>query len=228
MEQMNRLVHKKLLVILIVLTSIIIIAQYAYFISQNIINHLDDSILRSPLVHAFLRPIVLVPFMQYLFFQMIWYVLFVTWIWLLTVTLQRRYALKNWQTYFTGCLLWLCAVIAVLALNNHFYPHSYFAVPNHPSFGTVALLLSSVPLLIITVYTYVRVYQYREHLVVATVLLLCFMWALGSSWRSTFFTLPFLAENPPLNVLLVALSTLPDGDSTTTNVFSSNTPHLYL
>lgn len=227
MKQHNASVNKKLLGILIVLTGSIMLTQYIYFILHNIVNHLDDSVMRSPLIHAFLRPIVLVPFMHYLFLQMIWYVLFVAWIWLLTVTLQKRYQLKNWQTYLVGCLLWSCAVIAVLALNNHFYPHSYFAVPNHPSFGTVALFLSGLPLLAITAYVYLMIYERREHLILATVLLIAIMWALGSSWRSTFFALPFLAENPPLNVLLVALTSLPVADSGEKDLSSGHLPTIY-
>lgn len=228
MKQLRCSMQKRLLVILTLLTLAVIITQYVYFFLHHMLDHLDDSIIRSPLIHAFLRPLVIFPFVQYLSFQIVWYVFFITWIWLLSVTLQQRWQLSAGKMYLSGVVYWVLAVIAILALNNHFYPHSYFAIPNHPAFGTLALVISGVPLFMATVYAYLQVYARREHLVVAGALLLFVLWVLGSGWRDAFFALPFLAENAQLNVLLVGLSGMPIQDASATDPSLLSAPHIYL
>lgn len=112
---------------LIVLTILWIAAQAAFFIIHYQVSLLIDSLVNSGIQSGLFTTKVLLPIILFFGIQILAYVLFIAWIWFITVENGELCRLSHRSTQVLGITLWLLACILLLTLNTYYFPHSFFA-----------------------------------------------------------------------------------------------------
>jgi len=136
---------------LICLTVLAVIAQISFFIVHYHVSDLLDSFVASSLKGNFFQPVIVLPVLKFIFLQLAAYALFILFIWFIATSCSQLFKISD---YWLGLLFWLSGCIAILSLNNYFYPDSFFAIAMRNilhinSQANSALLLGSTIFLIL-------------------------------------------------------------------------------
>lgn len=186
------------------LTVLFVTAQIIFFAIHYNIAGLLDIISANTLGKQLIHPVIILPLLVFLLVQIGSYALFVWWIKSLT------------ENYFWGIFLWCMGCIAILSLNNFYFPDSFFSFITDATLNKILLFGSSSILLFATVRACWKYPRVRY----------CFMflstgWALLASYEQYIsHTANQYADKQP-NVILIGLDSLrPDftgyfGNSTT-------------
>jgi len=116
---------------LLCLTGLFVFGQLAFFYPHYHVAELIDSLTRSSILPVLLRPVILVPVLQFVFIQVVAYILFVSWIWFVSVSLGALFRLSADATGWSSILVWFLGCIFILLLNHCYFPDSFFAAPFH-------------------------------------------------------------------------------------------------
>lgn len=138
------------------LTLLFISAQLSFFIIHNKVTELMDSLVNVSIVLQLLHPVILLPLAGYILLQLMAYALFTGWIWFISATTGRMFRFSKAGVYWLGILLWALACIDILALNQYFFPDSFFSklLSNSIEFGQhsgMLAVVTSIPLMAATV-----------------------------------------------------------------------------
>ena len=161
--------HPSLLRTLILLTCLFIVAQLILFSIHYQVSSLIDSLVDSSLSKNIFTPIIFFPLLAFIALQIIAYVLFVAWIRWITLSIQELGHFSSSTTYWIGIFCWTIACLALLMLNNHYFPHSFFSyLLQQFSFthllAPLLLMVSVVLLFIATALAYLNFFYFRRHL----------------------------------------------------------------
>ena len=119
--------HASLLSMLIYLTFIFVATQIIFFIIHYNISNLLESLTSSTLNNQLLHPFILLPLVGFLLTQLLSYTLFIAWIWFIATASGELCKFSRFITYLLGIALWFIGCIAILTLNNDWYPNSFFS-----------------------------------------------------------------------------------------------------
>lgn len=113
--------------IIIMLTVFFVLAQGILFLIHYKVSDLMDSLVNSSISKELFYPVVFLPILQFLSIQLGVYVLLVCWLWLITISCAEIFKLNPKTTYGLSIINWLLTCAAILALNNYYFPDSFFA-----------------------------------------------------------------------------------------------------
>lgn len=125
MKLINR--EANLFTTLILLSLLFIFAQCSFFSVHYSVSSLLDSLAESPLAHSLLHPVIIVPVLAFIFWQLFVYFLLIWWAWFSAHEWGELLQLPKPKVYFAGIILWLLVGILILTLNHFYYPESFFA-----------------------------------------------------------------------------------------------------
>ncbi|MCW5583507.1 MAG: sulfatase-like hydrolase/transferase [Gammaproteobacteria bacterium] len=176
LKQLLNQKQSRLLSMLIWLTLLFIVAQLAFFLIHYKVTELVDSLVKASIMLQLLHPVILLPIVGFIFIQTIAYVLFVIWIWFISISLGELFAFSQVKTYWLGVALWCLACATMLTLNHYYFPSSFFAVLfEHVASNLtrkIILLAGLAILLVVTMLSYVNFFWFRRYRWSGSILLL--------------------------------------------------------
>ena len=119
--------RSSLLAMLIWLTLLSVVAQIILFVIHSHVTELVDDLVKSSIGMGMLHPVILLPIIQFIFIQLLSYILFIAWIWFISVEIGSLLRLSKRAVYFLGLFFWAVGAATILVLNNYYYPHSFFS-----------------------------------------------------------------------------------------------------
>ncbi len=146
--------RSSLLSVLICLTLLSIAAQLSLFVIHNHTTDVLDAFVGSSIPANFFHHAILLPVIEFFSLQVAAYLLFIAFIWFITMACSEVLSLP---AYGLGIFFWLCASLVVFGLNAQFFPDSFFAVGLPSLLATKAVLL--LTLLILGLATALAYYQ---------------------------------------------------------------------
>lgn len=167
-----------LLAMLVCLTVLFIAAQLSLFLIHCKVSELVDSLVTSSIILQLLHPIILLPIIAFALIQVIAYGFFIGWIWFVTLSFGEFFKLSKSVTHWLGIMFWGVACVALLMLNQHYFPNSFFAkemahtalLSNHSHVILAAVLLL---LAVVTLIAYINYFWFKRHRWIGSVLLVC-------------------------------------------------------
>lgn len=224
---------KNLRTMVICLTLLFIFAQCSFFLIHMQAEELVDTLVNSSVSSSFFYPVILFPFVTFLFIQIIIYVIWASWILFVSMSLGVLFKLSARQTYWLGIVCWFMAAISVLTLNFYYYPDSFFSelfLQNIllQTISFPALICSVSILLLATALAYINYFFYGTHRFLGSVLLLVAASILVVSLYDKYTSIPITksqASRKP-NVIIIGLDSMrPDFTSFFGNK-TLNTPNI--
>lgn len=220
---------------LISLTLLFVVWQISYFLihfsQDGLINALSGASIAAQIYY----PVVLKPIIAYLICQVIAYTLFTGWVWFITVSLGDAFNLAPRVISWLGIFFWCTATAALLALNNYYFPASFFSELIQdsgliPAGSTWLLIVSCCILLSATCIAYYHFFQRWHFKKMGFTLLTAAGFAALLSIHDNYFVSPTrepytTASNQP-NIIIIGLDSLrPDFTHYFGNT-SINTPNV--
>lgn len=153
------------------LTLLFVAAQLIFFAIHYQVSDITDSLVTSALFPVLFSPVILLPILGFLTIQIIAYVLFNVWIAFITLSCAIGWKFSSLATYVLGIFLWTIGSLAILSLNNYFYPHSFFHFPFSASVSFYFALIPCIMLLIPTLCAYYHFFYHRQYYLLAYSLL---------------------------------------------------------
>ncbi|MBA3661252.1 MAG: sulfatase-like hydrolase/transferase [Gammaproteobacteria bacterium] len=160
--------HKLLLFRLTYLTIFWIVAQIIFFMIHYHVAGLMDSLASSPMRSALWKPVVLLPLLQFIVLQLLAYMVFVAFIYFLTISINAFTKRSHSTLQMLGISLWILSIISLLMMNQALYPHSFFAIfpqlSSHSIFMYFVILSLGLFFAVLTLLAYyacLRMKQYR-------------------------------------------------------------------
>lgn len=160
--------QSSLLGVLVWLTLFFIVAQLIFFLIHYKLNELIDSLVNTSILSQLSHPVILLPILGFIFLQITAYVLFVIWIWFVSISLGELFTFSKLKTNWLGILLWFLACTTVLVLNQYYFPNSFFAkLIEHSivfhSIKKIILVAGPIILLVVTVIAYVNFFWFKRY-----------------------------------------------------------------
>ena len=197
------------------LTILFILAQLSFFMIHYNVTELVDSLVNSSLLQAISYPVVFFPILLFIFIQLIAYCLWASWLAFITISNGELFKLSNIVTYGLGIIFWVVGMIAMLSLNFHYFPGSFFAEPFYYSLwlnksNHFILIVLLIILTTATLLAYINYFYYKRHLFFGGIFLL-FGLVVGIVWFYNYFLLftvraPYHQTKP--NIIMIGLDSL--------------------
>lgn len=214
MKWLNR-VNVSVLRLLIWLTVLFVSAQLLVFMIHYKVTDLVDSMVNASIALQLLHPVVLLPLLIFVMMQLLAYGLFVGWIWFLTLSLSELFVVSKSKIYGLGVLIWLVACVTLLALNQYYFPGSFFAkwgsYLTRLHAGQIVLWVFLPGLILATLLAYVNFFWFKRYHRSGVVLLLCVMSLLAITVYDKVLasrTLVSTATNKVPNIIFIGLDSL--------------------
>lgn len=152
--------RSSLLSVLICLTLLSISAQLSLFIIHNHATELVDSLVGSSIPSHIFNVGVISPLLQFIVLQILAYILFIGFIWFISVSCGELFHLP---IYELGIIFWVITSLAVLAFNSYLFPDSFFSglLMNFPLKESL-MWLSGSCLMIAVVCAYYHLLRYKR------------------------------------------------------------------
>lgn len=219
-------------VMLTCLTVLFVAAQIILFIIHYGVSDLLDLLVESSLTANMLHPAILWPIIGFIAIQVMAYVLFILWIWFAAVSTGQLCRWSRLTTYCVGLLLWLNGCIAILTLNNHFYPHSFFAgllqrnILFSGNKNDIWLVISMTLLLSPTLTAYIDFFRQKKYRIHGSILLVMGL-AVILSWQSDHIRLTKNATTSQQpNIILIGIDSVRPDFLSYFNQHHASTPHI--
>jgi arylsulfatase A-like enzyme len=120
--------QKRLVKILVILTGLFVLAQILLLWVNAITSKFFDTAVSSSLTSQILHSkIFLFGLAQFIAGQLLLYIIFISIIWYLAISVGELFKLTGMTTYLYGILLFLVSIVGIFAANNYYAPHSFFA-----------------------------------------------------------------------------------------------------
>lgn len=209
--------HKKpsLIFMLISLTVLIVAAQLALFFVHYQVSDLLDSLTKASISSELFHAVLILPLMAFVVLQIIAYILFVTWIWLISISVGEICKLRQQTVYGLGLCCWFIGCAAILTANRYFYPGSFFAHDISSASwlvytSNVVLVLSALVLLTFSMIAVANFFWCKRHKILSSVfILLGVTFNLAWAYDKWFFTAPTHTNtNAMPNIIFIGLDSL--------------------
>lgn len=207
--------------LLVCLTGLFVFAQLAFFYAHYKVSDLIDSIAQSSIARDLFHPVILFPLLKFAAIQILAYLIFIAFIWFISVSMGELFKLSKRVTNWVGIGCWSVAVLTLLSLNDYYFPASFFARPYRPyELAVLAVLLSGA-----VIAAYVNMFRTRRHrllggfflLIVTGTIIAGFYEPLPKSFSSHIHDKP--------NIILIGLDSLRP-DFTGYHGMKADTPHI--
>lgn len=201
---------------LICLTFLFVAWQIVFFIIHYQVSTLIDSLVNSSLAIHFLSPVIVLPLVEFIFLQILGYLLFILWIWFNAKSIGAMLGLSDAHIYFLGVGLFFIACILLLSLNNYYFPGSFFSILWREVIATnwmqqVFFMGALFIFLLAGLLSYIHFFCYQQHRTIGSIfLLLLFIIGMFSFYER----FPLLEEKPKQgesfmpNVIIIGLDSL--------------------
>ncbi len=220
--------HTRLLDMLICLTLLCVATQIIFFAIHYQVSDLLDTMVSHSIGRQFFHPVIFLPLLGFFLIQLISYVLFVVWIWLIATACGELGQFSRFKIYLFGLLVWLISWIAIFTLNNYFFPHSFFSqlfrheIIASDKFNNVLALVSCGFLCLTSLLAFIYIFWCKRYRLIASIFLLIGFISVGlhaydKSLAHFYVKMP---ANTQPNIILIGLDSLrPDF----TNYFGNST-----
>lgn len=202
-----------LLCMLTGLTLVFIFAQLYLFAVDYKVSDLVDSLVGTSISLQLFHPVILLPLIAYLLLQITAYVLFVSWIWFVTISITEWFKLRTVAMHIFGSVTWCMACFSMLELNRYYFPDSLFArlmtrVTFLNQYGEVVLVVMLALLFIITLIAYFHFFWCKRYRYSGSILLLCIVGVMAPA-LFRFESKPFVVNpNAKPNIIIIGLDSL--------------------
>lgn len=197
-----------LLRILTYSTFLSIVAQIALFACHYRVTELLDSLVASSLSRQMLTFPVVMPIIAFLVIIIISYILFISGIWFVAVSLTSLFNLAPKACVWLGIFLWVIAHLALFTLNTILFPNSFFAIAILSSKWVEWISIGCFCLAIFG--AYLNFFWHRQYLTVGCILLTIALsiGLLKLYEQRSFKTLKMLNRKTQPNIILIGIDSL--------------------
>ena len=113
----KKIVHKKHLMhqpmslasMLICLTILFVLAQFTFAFAHTEALALIDTLVKSSILSALLKPVIFLPMLYFIFWHLLAYALWIVWIWFLAMSFSELFHCSARQKYCLGIIFGLIA-----------------------------------------------------------------------------------------------------------------------
>lgn len=198
--------------LLSILTIIFILVQAYLFYRHYKVSSLVDSLAGASIALELLHPIILLPIATFIVLQITAYVLFVTYIWFITISFAEYCRLTNGVTKILAIILWSLTVFFLLAYNHYYFPDSIFSrslsqITLLREYGKFLLIVSASLLTSMTLLSWLHCFLRKRHRVCGGILLAIPLLIISHSLFEMKIAPHFSAQTQP-NIILIGLDSV--------------------
>jgi arylsulfatase A-like enzyme len=203
---------KSLTSFLIILTVLFIFAQFYLFIAHYRVSDLIDTLVGSSIILQMLHPAIILPIAGFLLLQVLAYALLIFWVGWMTRSLAAWLKLPKWMTIIIGFIFYSAACITILELNRYYFPDSLFSnimvrIALFQQFGRVILYTCLCLLLILTVFSFIYSFVFKQYRKTSGILLLSLSAIFSASFYNS-FSVPHFSKHAEPNIIIIGLDSL--------------------
>lgn len=188
------------------LTLLFIAAQFSLFLIHAHVSDLIDSLVNASIALQMLHSVVLLPALGFLVLQAAAYALFIGWLWFISISIGELFKLSKNTIYWLGIFLWFLACFSLFALNQYYFPDSFFA-GFKMQHSDVLLIVSVATLSAATLFAYINFFYFKRYKKTGSVILLLILCVAITSAYNLKRNYPAAAHAQP-NIIFIGLDSL--------------------
>lgn len=204
------------------LTILFVSAQIIFFSIHYQVSELIDAVVHAAFSPQFFLAKIYLPIIGFLAIQIGAYILWLVWIYFISISVAEFFRLDNKKTYLFGLSMWCLAIAALFLLNFYFYPASFFSLLFQANDWVYRIIL----LIIICIWMILAGIAYlnyfltgHQHLLAIGFLLITFFLVFTSTSSRD---INISSQNDKPNIILIGLDSLrPD------SINSQQTPNIH-
>ena len=171
-----------------------------------------DSLVSASIFMEILHPVVIFPLLGFILLQIIAYILLITWIWFISVSISNWFALSKRITIIFGIFVWCLAIFSILELNRYYFPDSLFShlmsrITFIQQYGEIILSVSVMLLLALTLLSYLHFFLHKKFRMSGSIILFSIIFMLSISMFDK-KSENIVATHKQSNIIIIGLDSL--------------------
>lgn len=171
-----------------------------------------DSLISASIVLQLLHPVVLLPMMGFILLQIVAYVLLISWIWFIAISLSEWFKLSRFMSLLLGMFIWCLAIFSLLELNRYYFPDSLFShlmtgISFIHLYGEMILSVSLSLLILLSLLSYVHFFWHKKYRLSGSMILICGVGVLLAAFMDA-KSPSIMNSHQQANIILIGLDSL--------------------